>query len=284
MFIGVIYGLLAACCWGASDFLGTLVVRRIGVLQTLFYMQLLSILVLGAFLLIFSTVPVVAADIWALAVGISFINTIGGMLLYRSFAIGTLAIVAPVASSFAVFTMVLALLFSGERPALLALGGALLVVFGVILVSIPSSDSQATGRIVLAGVPEALGVVVCFGIYFWSIEFVTPLTGVFWPVLLVSITDLLAVLVLFFSWSMPPVSVPRPLWLPVIGAALFSSMAFIAFNLGVTFADTAIVTPLSSLASGVTVLLAWLVLRDRLTLWQWGGVVIIIIGVLLVSL
>jgi hypothetical protein len=42
----------------------------------------------------------------------------GTLLLYRSFAIGTLALVSPIASAFAVVSALLALL-AGERPALL---------------------------------------------------------------------------------------------------------------------------------------------------------------------
>jgi drug/metabolite transporter (DMT)-like permease len=66
--------------------------------------------------------------------------------------------------------------------------------------------------------------------------------------------------------------------------ATLSTVAFIAFNVGTQVANTAIVAPLSSLSSAVTVLLAWLLLRDRLALWQWVGVAIILSGVVLVSM
>ena len=41
---------------------------------------------------------------------------------------------------------------------------------------------------------------------------------------------------------------------------------------------------MTSLFSAVTVLMAWVILRERLSRAQWAGVAVILFGVLLVSL
>jgi drug/metabolite transporter (DMT)-like permease len=65
---------------------------------------------------------------------------------------------------------------------------------------------------------------------------------------------------------------------------LLDTAANIAYNIGIATALTSVVVTLSSLFSAVTVLLAWVVLRERLALWQWAGVLTILLGVLLVNL
>jgi drug/metabolite transporter (DMT)-like permease len=65
---------------------------------------------------------------------------------------------------------------------------------------------------------------------------------------------------------------------------LLDTGANVSYGLGLAGAYVAIVAVLSSLFSAVTVLLAWVVLRERLALNQWLGVLLILVGVALVSL
>jgi drug/metabolite transporter (DMT)-like permease len=276
---GILYGLAAALCWGTSDFLATRATRTIGVLQTAFYIQLIGMIVLGTFLLLWTDMPTVSPAIWGLAVVVSLVNMAGTLLLYRAFTIGILALVAPIAASSAAVAMLLALL-SGERPTTVGLIGGVLVVIGVVTLSRVRNPS---GTVSLAGVPEALGVSVCFGTYFWSVNFVTPEMGVLWPVLVVRAVEMVGALLLLLLLGSRPAGMSKNLWPVVAVASILNTMAFVAYNLGISQAVTAIVAPLASLASGVTVLLAWLFLRDRLSRLQWVGVVIILIGVVLVS-
>ena len=59
--------------------------------------------------------------------------------------------------------------------------------------------------------------------------------------------------------------------------------ANVAYNLGITVSLTAVVSVISSLFSAVTVLMAWVFLRERLARWQWAGVGAILVGIVLVS-
>jgi drug/metabolite transporter (DMT)-like permease len=113
---------------------------------------------------------------------------------------------------------------------------------------------------------------------------VTPSLGIFWPVLVTRAIELFgALLLLLFKRAPTPSRSPRAIWPLVLSAALLDTLAFVMFNLGIGSAYTAIVTALASLFSAVTVLLAWMILRERLSASQWAGVVAILLGVLLVS-
>ncbi|MEP7189431.1 MAG: DMT family transporter, partial [Roseiflexaceae bacterium] len=184
-----------------------------------------------------------------------------------------------------------------------ALLGALVLVGGVVIVSRAQHSvdddrplgidhwgslagrSSVVGRLGLPpGVPEALGVALCFGISFWALDFVTPALGILWPVLVLRIVEAIAVVLFLLRQRIPPARLTRGMTALVLAAATLDTLAFVAFNLGIGSAYTSIVTALASLFSAVTVLLAWAILRERLAPTQWAGVAVILAGVLLVSL
>ncbi|MFN8476769.1 MAG: DMT family transporter [Kouleothrix sp.] len=278
--MGVLFGLAAAFCWGVSDFVVTRVARSLGVVQAFFYVQLCGIVLTSALLLYQPGAPTPTPTAWLRALVISIFNLAGTLLLYRSFAIGTLALVSPIASGFAVVSALLALL-AGERPALLALVGAVLLIGGVMVVS---RGHGSGGTVTLAGVPEALGVALCFGIAFWAIDYVTPALGLLWPVLVIRLVEFVSAIGLLAYRNTRPATLDTTGWVLVFAAALLDTLAFVAFNLGVSTSYTTIVTALAALFSAVTVVLAWALLRERLALAQWVGVAVILCGVLLVSL
>jgi drug/metabolite transporter (DMT)-like permease len=120
--MGILFGLTAAICWGVADFVVTRIARELGVAQAFFYVQVIGLGLIGLLLLASPAMPAPTAGMWLLVLGIGLFNLAGTLLLYRAFAIGTLALVSPIASAFGVVSALLALL-AGERPAMLARHG-----------------------------------------------------------------------------------------------------------------------------------------------------------------
>jgi drug/metabolite transporter (DMT)-like permease len=69
----------------------------------------------------------------------------------------------------------------------------------------------------------------------------------------------------------------------VLATGLIGLVAFAAYLLGLQTGAVAMVTVLSSLAGAVTVLLALVLLKERLAPRQWAGVVAALGGVLLLN-
>lgn len=279
MSMGIIYGLIAALGWGAGDFLITRATRQIGWQWTLLLAQLTGIVAIGLVLLGRSDPLPLWGPAWPMAVAVNLLNLAGTLLLYRAFAIGTLAIVSPISASFAAVTAALALL-DGEQLGAITLAGTGLVIGGVVVVS----RGPGKGRADLRGVPEAIGVAISFGLFFWLIGDVTATFGIAWPVLIGRIvTALGAVMILVLSRPARPRLGAAHGGL-IIAASALDTIAFLSFNTGIATAYVSVVTALASIFSAVTVVLAWLVLRERLARSQWLGVAGILAGVLLVSL
>jgi drug/metabolite transporter (DMT)-like permease len=305
--LGVLYGLAAAGLWGFGDFLISGLTRRVGTRRAVAYTQVISLLSWTCLLtLVLTGAPLLGGfgdgaasagtRVWLIALAAGVCHVAGLMLTYRAFEIGTLSLVSPIASGFAIVTAVLALL-SGERPTAWALLGALLLCVGVMFAtraaaadaSTTAGDATPAGK--RAGVPEALGSALAFGVMFWLFDYVTPALGVEAPlVLLKTLATISALFPLLLSHRRrSPLAEPAPeplttVWPLAAGVALTDTLAWVAFVLGTRTQFTTVVTALASLFSAVTVLLAWVWLRERLSAPQWVGVGVILLGVLLVSL
>src|SRR6266705_776488 len=101
--MGIILGLSAALFWGTADFLVRYSTRIIGTYRTLFYMQFIGLACLSIFLVASGEFARLAARIswqwWILAILTALLNVISALALYRSFEIGVLTIVSPIAAS-----------------------------------------------------------------------------------------------------------------------------------------------------------------------------------------
>jgi drug/metabolite transporter (DMT)-like permease len=284
--VGVLLGVAAAICWGLGDFLITHLTRRIGTTRALISIQVASLLAWMLLLLIRPSPPGGTPLVWAIVVGTAICHVLGLLFVYRAFEIGTLSIVSPISAGFAVVTAVLSLAM-GERPPAAALGGAGLLIVGVLLAT-RSAGGPSQQRPSWTGVPEAVLSALAFGTMFWLFYFfVEPKVGYAWPLILLKTMAVSGSLLAYASrrrreegqrFALGPGVV-----LLAVGAAAADTLAWLAYIRGMGSTYATIVTAVASLFSVVTVLLAWKFLRERLAVHQWAGVAAILLGILLVS-
>ncbi len=187
--MGIILGLGAALFWGAADFLARNLTQIIGTYRTLFFMQFIGAFILSIYVLASGEAARLAHHVswqpWLWAGIVAVTNVFGALALYRSFEVGVLSIVSPIAASSTALTVVLSFL-SGEtlsQARAFGLGAALL---GVVLAAthfstIPHDEiagkTRRRGRLT-RGVGWALVASVSYGINFWMLGFfVTPYLG-----------------------------------------------------------------------------------------------------------
>lgn len=277
--MGVVYGLLTAFGFGTSDFFVTGATRRIGPMRCLYFVQVFGLLGLIALAILLREGPPPLSTTWLRMIALSVIVDFGGMyLLYRAFERGSLSVCSPLVASYAVVTALLAFATGERLPASAAIGTGILIL-GVIVVS----GGGGSGGSGLSGVPEAIGAAVLLGIYFWAIDGITDEMGWLWPVLINRVVLLVcasAALVRAGRVSLIPEHGTASL---VLLAAALDTMAQLATNLGLRHDYTTIVTAVGSLYSAVSVLLAYLFLKERLTRLQWSGFAAILAGILLVG-
>lgn len=280
--MGVAFGLASALLWGTADFLARLASERVGSRVTIFYMQILGALCMGATLLLPANLPPwPSTRALAVAALLGLFNVAGGAMLYRALEVGTVSLVSPISSTFAAIAAGLAIGVAGERPSHGQLLGLALCVLGVVGAAVPPAASQTTPRgrrgLVLAALAAC-----CWGVSFFALRYVVGDLGAFFPVLVSRLTSVVALGALALA-QRRPLPVPRGAWGFILGVAAFDSGAFVFYNLGVATHLTSVVSILSSLFSVVTVVLAFVFLRERLGRFQLASVAVIFAGVALVS-
>lgn len=294
--MSLLFGLAAAICWGSADLLARFSTRIIGTYRTLFFMQVFGFVGLGVYLIATGDLSKLSAHSrwqpWAWAFLFAALNTLSSLALYRSFEVGVLSVVSPIAASYAALTTLLALL-TGERITALHGAGIAAALAGVILAAITPDSATDEGDQTKAkrasrltrGVGWALAAALGYGVLFWLLGFeVVPQLGSIAPIWMARMGTL-ALLALFARPARQSLKIPRGrVWWCLAGTGVLDTLAYIADAIGLSSGNVAIVTVLASLFSAVTVVLAWMLLRDRLHRSQWLGIAIIFAGVVLVSL
>ncbi|HWG59446.1 MAG TPA: EamA family transporter [Candidatus Acidoferrales bacterium] len=294
--MGILLGLIAALCWGVSDFAARFAARRVGAYRALFIMQAVGFLLLTGFLesaggITRSVAP--GARPWLLAGAIGVLNVFASLALYRSFAIGTMSIVAPISSSYPAITVALSIL-SGERLQAFRAAGLGATFIGVILAAMSFAPRSHASGDSAAGVPAAhlssgVGLAIVsacgFGVMFWFLGFhVMPLMGSAVSVWVLRLTGF-GVLALAAWPARQSVRLPRgSVWWILLLIGVADTSAFVANNAGLQLGSVSVVSVLASLYGAVTVLLSWIFLRERLGRSQWLGIALIFAGVVLVSI
>lgn len=218
--------------------------------------------------------PWIAAGVLAGLVGL-----VGLGAAYRGMAIGVVSVVSTIAATGPVIPLVVGLIL-GERPTTLQLGGMALALGGIGLLAFDRRPI-ASGRRLVPGVGLALLAALAFGLFLVAIRYASrpdPLYGVL-AVRTGSVGALLLLGVIFRSrLRVTRSDLPA---LSAVGVLDVSADVFFAF--ATTLGLLSIVSILSSLYPVATVLLARIVLQERIARLQQAGVVLALAGVALIS-
>jgi drug/metabolite transporter (DMT)-like permease len=272
--------LIAALGWGVADFLARDASLRLGAYRALLYTQGVSAACLALLVVWHPVVNEITAGMLTLTALLGGLSTAGVLLLYRALAVGQVAIVSPVASSFAAVTLALSLL-TGDPIGPGKVAGLLLMVVGVILASSPPSKAPDTSapRRSIQGIPEALGAALTLGIMFWGLKYVVPSLGPWVPVLVGRLMALLLLPILAWPFQQSVALPAQATWPSLLAIGLLDAGANVGYNVGLHSDVPGVVAVLGSLFSPITVVLAFVVLGERLAPRQWAGVVIIFVAI-----
>jgi drug/metabolite transporter (DMT)-like permease len=267
---------LSSITYGVADFLGGLAKR-----STLFSVVVFS--QLSGLILVLISLPVLppssptAIDFaWGAASGLA--GGIGVALLYRGLAIGVMSVVAPVTAVCAVIIPLVVGVAIGERPTGLAVLGVLLAVVAIVLVS--QSGHIEEGKRATTGLPVAVASGIAIGIFLVFLQRTGPSAGL-WPLIAARLVSIafFTVAGLLSQEKIMPRSESMPI---VIGGGTLDILANILYLLAVRRGPLSIVATLTSLYPASTIILARIVLRERLRLLQQAGVACAVVAIVLI--
>jgi drug/metabolite transporter (DMT)-like permease len=273
--VAIVLSLISSLLWGASDFAGGLISRRKPALVIVGWSS--------AFGLAFATIAVASTEgwgspygwiPWGMAAGAS--GALGLSCYYFALSTGTMGVVAPV-TSFGVVVPVAVGVLAGESPSMVTLGGIAVAIVGIVLTSGPEFSGGASARPVLIAAMGGL----FFGVFFVFMDHGSedsPLLTLWTMRATVALAFAVAALARRTTGGLE-----RRDFLWVSGIAAGDLGANLTFGIASTLGYVSITAVLSSLFPVVTVLLAWMVLRERLRRIQIAGVAVTMLGVALIS-
>jgi drug/metabolite transporter (DMT)-like permease len=234
-------------------------------------------------LLILVFIPVFGADpISADKLAIAFLAgaaSLGGLwAFYAAMAMGTVSVVAPIASLGVVVPVAVGLA-QGESPATVQLIGLVAATAGVVILSYEESPEHAgvARRSIILAILAGLG----FGIFFTALDAASP-DRPGWAILAVRLGGVATVgaALLVSRPNMQGIGTAAPV-LVVIGA--FDVLANALFAVASTKGILPVVAVGGSMYPAFTIALAHGVLGERLASIQWSGVALALLGVALIA-
>lgn len=264
--------LLAAVFYGAADFLGGITTRRATMIGAVLVTQGAGLAVLLLVTPLLPDAHLTRTDVIFGALG-GITGSVGVGLLYLALAIGPMSVVAPVTAVCAAIVPLGVGLMLGERPDPWAALGVLLALIAVALLSQTETagDERDSAPARLGqGIRVALASGVAVGLFFVAVAQTTA-DAVMWPLAISRVVSLTMFLALAVATGRPA-GVPRAAVAPALACGALDMLANALYLVAVRQGQLGLVATLASLYPASTVLLARIVLGERLGAWQQLGV------------
>ena len=279
-------GLLVATVYGSADFFGGLASRRRDATVVVLWTQLVGLVGLGLLVPLLGGSP--SARDLQLGAGAGLVGLVGVLLLYRGLAGGRMAVVAPLTAVGAAVVPFVVGVAGGDGLPATRLAGIAAALVGVALVSRPAPEATAAPQEEAACTSAAtelalgIGAGLAFGLVFVLLAGAGDDAGL-WPVLAQRTVSVPAALALATALGRPR-RVDRADQRLIVPAGLCDAAANALFLLAARAGALSVVGVVSSLYPATTVLLASLVLKERISRAQGAGLLLAAAGVVLLAL
>lgn len=290
LLIAILAGLGVMLGWGVADFSAKKTIDQIGDIPALVWAHicgsLLAVISLGIYLATAGNALPHTMLTWLGLAGFGVLQGTVYLLVYRAFAKGKVSILNPIFASYAGITALAVVIFFGEPLGWLR-GAALVLIFGSVLV-LSAEDEPASWRKLRFGTTAGLGEIILATIIAagWTVGWDRFVHGHNWFVY----ADLMYI---FMAAAIGLLAVVQRtdlrvknhrIWpfLALIGLGEVGAYVSISLGFGRT-SHAAVVVLLGGAFSVPALILARLFLGERINRYQFGGIVAIIMGVILIA-
>ena len=276
--MAALLALASAAAYGAGDFFGGLAARRAPATAVVLWSHLVGLV--GLVVLI----PLAGGEATGRALGVGagagLIGAVGVVLLYRSLAIGPMSVVAPVTALLAAVVPVVAGFAGGDRPSATAVAGIALALVAIALIAREGKvDVRAVSRPVLA---MALAAGLAFGLLFVGLAHVGEDVGV-WPLVAARAASVMVFGTLMLVGAVERRLPDKSLARLIVPAGLLDAGANELYLVSLGHGLLSLVAVLAAMYPAGTVILARIVLGERLQRPQQLGLAVAVAAAVLIA-
>lgn len=273
--IAVVFSLLSALAYGISDFLGGIFTKATSPWKVATIGQLSSTVCVAVAAPFIVGSPVAGDFGWAALAGLG--SGLGGAFLYRGLARAKMSVVAPISAVGCALIPVAVGLAIGERPSMLALIGIAAAFPAIWLISRRSDNDPSHHGGIVDGVLAGIG----FGVMFVALAQVDDEAGL-WPITLMYAVSTTAVAIVAMATGERPLPAGRSGWAPVMLGPV-GVFAVLTFWAATGHGLLSVVSVITALYPASTVLLAAMILHERVQRTQGFGLLLAALAVACVA-
>ena len=284
--LSILLGIGGMFGWGLYDFLGGVFAKQIGSFKSLFWSQLAGLISIFLLAIVFRSRVNTPVLVIILSLIAAILYSAGYLFFFKGFELGNVSIIAATMNLWTVFTMLFAFIFMGQRLSAFQTLGVLMIIFGATLASLNWSEIKNQKFQLSKGVKEAVFGAFFFGV-FWNVsEVISEKVG--WLLTTLFIKFGIILFLLIFSLlvkqgiGLTKTSTKTKTIILLMGVIETGAVALV--NYGLTIGDAILITPIASALSIVTITLAIIFLKDKVTKLQGFGIITAIVGIIVTAL
>lgn len=277
--IASLLGLASAISWGTGDFIGGVASRRIGAYRTVIFVQ-----VFGLIFILFA-VPFVGEPFpdshvikWSIAAGV--LGTTGFLAFYEAMRRGPLSVIAPLSALVGAIIPVTVGIITEGLPSIGVFFSFALAFIAILLVSREKAEEDENAK-KKKYIPLTVFAGIGFGFYFVLIHEASQ-NLVLGPIIISRTAGTIAVIayLLLQKGSLRTEVKHFPI---LIFSAILDLGGNVFYILAGQIGRLDMSAVLGSLYPGMTVFLAWLILKEKLQTSQWIGIILALIAIILMT-
>jgi bacterial/archaeal transporter family protein len=287
--LSVLAGLGGMFGWGTSDFLANISSEKFGHTRTFFYSQIVGTILFGL-LAIWKAASFGFSPFLVFLLLVSGVAYAAGYLLfYRGFEIGNVSVVSAIINLQNVFIVFIAFFLFNQRITSIQIPALMLLLVGATLVSVNVRDLKKGKLSLLLGVKETILAAILFGIFFWPVnQYIVRNSDWLAANFITKCIALITVLVISFltkeKLSYPRESNGTSNLILLVSIGLLEALAILSVSGGLTIGNAIIINPVASALTLVTVGLALIFLKEKISLIQGVGILSTVVGIVVMSL
>ncbi|HUC20441.1 MAG TPA: DMT family transporter [Candidatus Polarisedimenticolaceae bacterium] len=283
--MGILTGLGAAVGFGLGDFFAARASRQYSAWHMLLWGQVIKLGLVATTFLVLGWHFQFTGYAMVLALCSGVILVAGQLAAFQAFKLGPVGLASPFVSGYALVAAALSLLFLHEYLRPLQLAAVALLIFGGVLASIsgetnrPRKDFWRQPTVLLA-----LTAAFCIGVCLFFLAQLVHEIGWQSAMLLQCLVVTVCAALLLQVRKVPLAPDGRwPVNRTVLVAAAFGFVGTVMINFGFSSSLVAIVAPVASISPLITVGLALLFFKERLSVYQLTGALVVIFALSLLS-
>lgn len=261
--------------------------QKIGVRRFVFWRQALTSFLLFCSLLSFRQSLSFSVGYFVFAIAIAVLSYVALLFAYQALKTGKIGVVAPIANSSSIVTVLFSVAFLGESlnvGQFIAVG---ITVMGIIILSIDFSNTKKSDIFnISSGIPLALIACLIWGIVY-----------ALYKIPVAAIGPLLTAFAIEFGSFLPAIPAnlltKTPFSLPdkktigmILLIGILAATSTLFYNLGISASggNVALVAAITFSSPIVSSLYGFLVYKEKLDFIQWLGLSLTVIGIICISI